>query len=118
MQYLLLIYGEEQLEPTGDDVGPYMQAYQEFTESIVKTGEYKGGEALEPVATATTVAVRDGEAIVTDGPFAETREQLGGFYLIDTKDLDSALAIAARIPTAKHGRVEVRPIMTWDEPAS
>ena len=85
--------------------------YGAFTESIAKSGHYKAGEALEPTSTATTVRVRDGKTTTTDGPFAETREQLGGFYLIEAKDLDEAAAIAARVPGARDGSIEVRPIM-------
>jgi hypothetical protein len=85
--------------------------YMQFTADIKKSGNYIAGEALQPVSTATTVRVRDGKTTTTDGPFAETREQLGGFYMIEAKDLDEATAIAARIPSAKIGSIEVRPIM-------
>jgi len=84
--------------------------YYEFTDGIRKSGHYKGGNPLQPVATATTVEVRDGKTMTTDGPFAETREQLGGYYLVDAADLDEAIGIAARIPGARIGRIEVRPI--------
>ena len=73
------------------------------------------GDALQPTSTATTVRVRDGETLVTDGPFAETKEQLGGYYLIDAKDADEALAIAARIPRRAHGSIEVRPVVVFEE---
>ena len=112
MKYVLLIYLNEQKwmgmpESERDKV---MAEYGAFTESIVKSGHYKGGDELQPVATATTVRVRNGKPMITDGPFAETREQLGGYYLIEAKDLDEANAIAARIPSARDGSVEVRPI--------
>jgi hypothetical protein len=84
--------------------------YRAFTETIVKSGNMKAGDALEPTSTATTVRVRDGKTLSTDGPFAETREQLGGYYLVEAKDLDEATKIAARIPSAKFGSIEVRPV--------
>ena len=112
MQYLLMIYANEQetmaLGPTA--LGAMHGEYVEFTKSIVQAGQFKAGDRLRPVATASTVRVRNGKALVTDGPFAETREQLGGYYLIEAKNLDEALAVAGRIPTAKHGSIEVRPI--------
>lgn len=112
MQYLLLIYGNEQnWSKLNEAEGRTMSAeYQTFTESIAKSGHYKGGNALQPISTATTVRVKDGKRETTDGPFAETREQLGGYYLVDAKDLDEAIDIAARIPGARTGSVEVRPI--------
>jgi len=113
MEYLLLIYDRESnwSEMSEAERGQMMQDYGVFTESIRGSGHYKGGNPLQPVATATTVRVRDGKTMTTDGPFAETREQLGGYYLIDAKDLDDALAVAARIPSARIGSIEVRPIM-------
>jgi len=113
MEYLLLIYDRESnwSEMSEAERGQMMQDYGSFTESIRGSGHYKGGNPLQPVATATTVRVRDGKPMTTDGPFAETREQLGGYYLIDAKDLDDALAVAARIPSARIGSIEVRPIM-------
>ena len=115
MQYLCLIYDTETIWKDMPDAerGKMMAEYGAFTESIKKSGNFKAGEALQPTSTATTVRVRDGKTTTTDGPFAETREQLGGFYLIDAKDLDEATAIAARIPSAKIGSIEVRPIMTF-----
>ena len=117
MQYLLLIYNNEaeyaarpQAEATAT-----MSEYGTFTQSIVQNGNYKGGERLRPVATATTVRVRGGKTLTTDGPFAETREQLVGYYQIDAKNLDEATAIAARIPGARYGCVEVRPIWAMGE---
>jgi hypothetical protein len=90
-----------------------MKAYGAFTEDVRKRGLMQAGEALEPTTTATTVRVRDGETVTTDGPFAETKEALGGFYLVDARDLDEAIELAARIPAAKHGSIEVRPI--WEQ---
>jgi hypothetical protein len=87
--------------------------YRELTQSLKAAGHHLGGNALQPVHTATTVRVRDGKTSITDGPFAETREQLGGFYLIEAKDLDEATAIAARIPSARIGSIEVRPILVY-----
>lgn len=113
MEYLLLIYGRESAwsEMSEAEKGQMMQDYGAFTEGIRESGHYKGGNPLQPISTATTVQVRDGKTMTTDGPFAETREQLGGYYLIDAKDLDDALAVAARIPGARVGSIEVRPIM-------
>ncbi len=85
--------------------------YGAFTQSIVQSGHFKAGDGLQPVSTATTVRVREGKRLTTDGPFAETREQLGGYYLIEAKDLDEAIGIAAKIPSARRGTVEVRPKM-------
>jgi hypothetical protein len=116
MQYLLLIYENEQIgaKMSKSESEAFMAAYFKFTEDIKKEKKLVAGEALQPVATATTVRVRDGKAVTTDGPFAETREQLGGFYVVEAKDLDEARAIAARIPSAAHGSIEVRPIVKFD----
>ena len=116
MQYLLLIYDEEtKLNAMSEaESGAFLQEYGQFSREINQSGHFKAGEALTPVATATTVRVREGKTLTTDGPFAETREQLGGFYLIEAKDLDEAIAIAAKIPSAKIGSIEVRPIMKFD----
>jgi hypothetical protein len=92
----------------------FMQEYFSFTDAIRKSGQYLGGEALQPVSTATTVRVRNGRTSTTDGPFAETKEQLGGFYLIEARDLNDAIQVAARIPSARLGCVEVRPIMEFE----
>jgi hypothetical protein len=115
MQYLLLIYDSEKaLAALSETDGARMNAdYITFTKEIMASGHHKGGDALQPVHTATTVRVRDGKISTTDGPFAETREQLGGFYLIEAKDLDEANAIAARIPSARTGSIEVRPVMNF-----
>jgi hypothetical protein len=112
MQYLLLIYNNEQnwLKLSDADRAALSAEYGTFTESIAKSGNYKGGNALQPTNTATTVRVRDGKRQTTDGPFAETREHLGGYYLVDAKDLDEAISMAERIPGARTGGIEVRPI--------
>jgi len=113
MRYMLLIYDREvDWEALNEkDRGALFQEYGVFTESIKKSGKHRAGDPLQPVATATTVRVRNGKAVTTDGPFAETREQLGGYYIVDAKDLDEATALAARIPSARTGAIEVRPIM-------
>ena len=114
MEYLLLIYDAETdwAKLSEAEQGKMYQEYMTFTEGIQKSGNHKAGQQLQPVATATTVRVRDGKRVVTDGPFAETREQLGGFYWIEAKDLDEAIAIAERIPSARIGSIEVRPIVS------
>jgi hypothetical protein len=115
MQYLLMIYrSEAELFKMSDAERQKMTAdYGTFTQSIIQSGHFKAGDGLQPSTTATTVRVREGKVLTTDGPFAETREQLGGYYLVEAKDLDAAIAIAARIPGAKNGSVEVRPIMIY-----
>jgi hypothetical protein len=111
MQYLLLIYTPETTERPSDDVAAAeMAAYNAFTQEIIDRGLFKGGEALQPTTTATTVRVRDGETVTTDGPFAETKEALGGYYLVDAADLDEAIEVAAKIPGAARGSIEVRPV--------
>ncbi|MCA6122254.1 YciI family protein [Bradyrhizobium sp. WSM 1704] len=116
MQYLLLIYQNEVEYAKNDaETAKKMEAeYGVFTQQIIQSGNYKAGERLRPTTTATTVRVRDGKALTTDGPFAETREQLGGFYIVDAKNLDEAIAIAARIPSARLGSIEVRPIWEYN----
>ena len=113
MQYILLIY-ENEAEAKGrnkEESQRIWGEYMAFTGSVKESGHMRAGEPLESTATATTVRVKAGKTVRTDGPFAETREQLGGFYIVEAKDLDEAVGIAARIPTAKHGSIEVRPIM-------
>jgi hypothetical protein len=113
MQYALLIYTPEPSEPpTADAAAEEMAAYNAFGEYVTGRGAMRGGEALEPTTTATTVRVIDGKTVTTDGPFLETKEALGGFYLVEAADLDEAIDYAARIPGAKHGCIEVRPV--WD----
>jgi hypothetical protein len=113
MQYILLIYGDEALskKASPEARGEMFGEYKAFTTELKGAGKMLGGEALESVSTATTVRVKDGKTLRTDGPFAETREQLGGYYVIDAKDLDEAVMIAAKVPGAKVGCIEVRPIM-------
>ena len=114
MNYLLLIYQNEKEWPTGAAREKMHADYGTFTQGIIQSGNFKAGDRLQPVSTATTVRVRDGKVVTTDGPFAETREQLGGYYLIEAKDLDTALGIAARIPGARYGSIEVRPIWVYN----
>src|SRR6185312_13532894 len=116
MQYLLMIYrNEADLGKMDAAARKAMTAeYGAFTQSIIQSGHFKAGDGLQPTSTATTIRVRDGKTLTTDGPFAETREQLGGYYLIEAKDLDTALSIAARIPGARTGSIEVRPVMVYD----
>ena len=116
MKYLLAIYGDESLwtDASPEDVQRIMEAYGAFGQAAQDAGVMRGGEGLQPTSTATTVRVRNDETITTDGPFAETREQLGGYYLLDCKDLDEAIGWAARIPDARTGSVEVRPVMDYE----
>jgi hypothetical protein len=110
MKYLLLIYTDEKVWTQIDREKCYAES-TELTHELHETGHYLGAAPLQPVATATSVRVRNDKRVVTDGPFAETREQLGGFFMIEAKDLDEAIAIAARIPGARKGTVEVRPVI-------
>ncbi|MEM9727383.1 MAG: YciI family protein [Myxococcota bacterium] len=116
MQYLLLIYENERDMMARDDTAraTYMQEYREFTADVREKGKFVAGDALQPTQTATSVRVRDGKTLTTDGPFAETKEQLGGYYLVNADDLDEAIAIAARIPSARNGTIEVRPIFIYE----
>jgi hypothetical protein len=116
MQYLLMVYqNEAQLaNMTAEDRKKLTAEYGMFTQSIVQSGHFKAGDGLQPTSTATTVRVRDGKTLTTDGPFAETREQFGGYYLVEAKDLNAALEVAVRIPGAKTGSIEVRPVMVYD----
>jgi hypothetical protein len=113
MKYLCLIYDEEKKLGTmsKSELDAMFGEYGAFTESITKSGHRLGGEALQPVSSATTVRVRNGKVSTTDGPFAETKEQLGGFYFIEARDLNDAIQVASRIPSAKTGSIEVRPIL-------
>ena len=112
MQYLLMIYTSEAATAGAKpaDIAAMSAEYGAFTRDIIKSGHFKGGERLHPTKAATTVRVRDGKTMLTDGPFAETREQLAGYYVIDARNLDEATGIAARIPGAQTGSIEVRPI--------
>ena len=120
MKYLCLIYENERNWETmpQSDAEAIMKEYFAFTEDIRKNGKYVAGEALQPTPTATTVRVRNGKISTTDGPFVETKEQLGGFYLIDAKDLNDAIQVAARIPSARLGSIEVRPVVDFSAEAA
>jgi hypothetical protein len=115
MRYMLLIYTDETADQAAspEDFEQTMKEYNVFGEWLGEQGIGQGGDALQSVQTATTVRVRKGDTVTTDGPFAETKEQLGGFYIVDAKDLDQAIEAASRIPGAKYGSVEVRPIMEF-----
>jgi hypothetical protein len=118
MQYLLLIYGSEnswtKLPQAEQD--KVLQEYMDFSKSIAQSGHMRGGNELDLVSKAKTVRVRDNKQLVTDGPFAETKEQLGGYYLVEAKDVNEALSLAARIPSARWGSIEVRPIVPHEMP--
>lgn len=113
MQYILLIYeNEAEAKARSEEESKRIFGeYMAFTGAIKQSGQLRGGEPLAPTSTATTVRVKGGKTVRTDGPFAETREQLGGFYIVEAKDLDEAVGIAARLPGAKSGSVEVRPVL-------
>ena len=114
MRYALLICTEDkrQAEMSEDEAGAQMAGYMAWGEEMGSRGVLQGGERLRPTSSATTVRVRDGEVLTSDGPFAETKEQLAGFYLVECKDLDEAIDVASKIPGATHGSIEVRPI--WE----
>ena len=116
MQYLLMIYRSEAEFGKMDAAARKEMSgeYGAFTQSIIQSGHFKAGDGLQPTTTATTVRVRDGKTLTTDGPYAETREQLAGYYMVEATDLDTALAIGARIPEARNGSIEVRPVMIYD----
>jgi len=113
MEYMLLIYhNEDEARQRSEAIKQQIfQEFAAFTQDVIKSGKRKAGGPLEFTATAATVRVRDGKTMVTDGPFAETKEQLGGYVLVEAKDLDEAISIAARIPSSKYGSTEVRPVM-------
>ena len=117
MQYLLLIYRSDAVYANMDQAErkKLTAEYGTYTQAIIQSGHFKAGDGLQPVSTATTVRVRDGKTLTTDGPFAETREQLGGYYLVEAKDLDEAIGIAARIPSVRIGSIEVRPIWVYNK---
>ena len=117
MKYLCLIYDEEKAlySLPQNEIQRLMEDYQTFTRGLRQSGHYLGGNDLEPVKAATTVRVRNGKVSTTDGPFAETKEQLGGYYLIEARDLNEAIQVAARIPSARLGCIEVRPIREHPE---
>jgi hypothetical protein len=112
MKYMLLIHDSEKVWGTlsRDEQQQIMADYRRFSEEIKATGQYLAGSQLQPTSAATSVRVRNGKRVVTDGPFAETREQLGGYYLVDAKDLDEAIGLAERLPSAKLGTIEIRPL--------
>jgi len=116
MKYLCLIYDDESSfgSRTKAQMDEIMAEYGAFTETIKKSGQYIAGDALQRTQTASTVRVRHGKVSTTDGPFAETKEQLGGYYLINAKDLNEAIQVASRIPSARSGSIEVRPVMVFD----
>ena len=118
MKYLCLIYSDESRWPKlpKEDTDKMLMEYRAFGESVKKGGQWIASERLQPTHTATTIRIRDGKLSTTDGPFAETKEQLGGFYMIEARDLNEAIQIGARIPGAKVGSIEVRPI--WEMPQS
>ncbi len=121
MRYLLLIYGNEQTAAakSAEAQAAEMDAWWKYTADLQQSGQYLAGEALQPIATATTVRLANGRALVADGPFAETKEQLGGYYLIDVPNLDAAIAWAGKMPNLPDGgSVEIRPIMEFESPAS
>jgi hypothetical protein len=113
VQYMLLIYDDETRWPkmSDEERARIMQEYFAFTDDVRKSGALVASDPLQPTSSATTVELRDGETLTTDGPFAETKEQLGGYYLVDVESLDEALQLAAKIPSARFGKIEVRPIM-------
>jgi hypothetical protein len=111
MQYLLLIYGEEAVWEADPDIGQKLADYGKLNGDLRAQGKLLAGEELQPIATATTVQVRDGETVVSDGPFAETKEVLGGFYAIEAETLDEAIEWAAKIPDARLGKIEIRPVV-------
>jgi hypothetical protein len=117
MKYALTIYGDESASQhaSPEEMQAISQAYAGVTQEMDQKGALVAGEALYPTQTATTVRVQEDERTVTDGPFAETKEQLGGFYVLECKDLDEAIEWAAKIPGSHHGSVEVRPVMVFDE---
>jgi hypothetical protein len=119
MQYLILIYDEETANPSPDPpdpavLGEILGQYNGYTQMLKDSGAFIAGEALRPVTTATTLREKDGQLIITDGPFAETKEGLGGFYLIEAPDLDAALALARQCPGVRYGSIEVRPVVDFE----
>jgi hypothetical protein len=120
VQYMLLIYGDQSSwdDRSEEERGQIFQAYGAFTQELRDSGAMVAGDALEPTETATTVRVQNDEVLTTDGPFAETKEQLGGYYLIEADSLDEAIGWASKIPGARHGSIEVRPVMVFEEDGS
>jgi hypothetical protein len=116
MKYLLLLFGDESswAGMTEEEAGAELAAYERYGEEATKAGVFVSGEGLQPTSTATTMRIVGGERILSDGPFAETKEQLGGFYVLDCKDLDDALAWAERCPASESGSIEIRPVMDYE----
>ena len=117
MKFLALIYNDEHLyqDATPEDIAATFEAHGKFGQATSEAGVFLGGEGLQPIATATTVRVRDDERMLTDGPYAETKEQLGGYYLLDVADVDEAIKWAHKCPGAKQGTIELRPIMEFPD---
>jgi hypothetical protein len=120
MKYMLLIYHDEQVwnRHTEAERQQIYGEYRQLIQKLQSSGQYLAGDQLQPTTTASTVRIREGKQIVTDGPFAETREQIGGFFMIDARDLDEATNIAAQIPSARMGSIEIRPVVETAEPVS
>ena len=116
MQFICLIYSAPNTgpQPGSPEFGAFMKAYGDFSKKVQDDGKFVAGEALQGVETATTVSVREGKTETIDGPFAETKEHLGGYYVLDCDDMDEAVKYAAMLPTADYGRIEVRPVVIWD----
>jgi hypothetical protein len=116
MRYLLLLYGDESqwADASPEDIQREMEAYEAFGAEVKEAGVLRGGEGLQPTNAATTLRVRDGETSLTDGPFAETREQLGGYYLLECQDLDEAVKWASKLPQDSSGSIEIRPVMDYE----
>ena len=114
-QYMLLIYSPTDVQPTPEQMEAEMPKWFSYTQELQESGAMVAGDALQPVETATTVRVREGETVISDGPFAETKEALGGYYLVDVPDLDAALAWAAKIPNVGYGSIEVRPVVVFED---
>ena len=116
MQFMLLIYDDEQTWQgfSEEERTALMGEYFAYTEQLREAGAYVAGDALQPIDTATTVRIRDGEQLLTDGPFAETKEALGGYYLVDVDSIDDAIQWAAKIPSARYGSIEIRPVVVFD----
>jgi hypothetical protein len=115
-QYMLLIYGPTEGGPSPEEMQAEMPKWYEYTQALQDAGVMLAGDALQPTETATTVRVRNDETLVADGPFAETKEALGGYYILDVPDLDEALKWAAKVPNVGYGSIEVRPVMVFDQP--
>ena len=119
MKFLLLLYGDESrwADASPEDVQQVMNAYDAFTREVTEAGAMVAGEGLQPTSTATTARMKGGEVVLSDGPFAETREQLGGFYLLECADLDEAVRWASKVPGVYEGSVEVRPVVDYEAAA-